>query len=73
MDSEALLLLRTEESCRHIASKCLGEIEFSAALDMFDIFLKLTVIGYLRAEKAVFSRSLAITKTAVIYSYIDSC
>lgn len=69
MDSEALLPLRTEESCRHIASKCLDEIEFSAALDMFNIFLKLTVIGYLRAEESVLSRSLAFLKTAAIYSH----
>lgn len=54
MDSVAPLPLRTEESCRHIASKCLGEIEFSAALDTFDIFLRLTVIGYLRAIELVF-------------------
>lgn len=58
MDSEAPLPLRTEESCRHIASKCLGKIEFSAALDTLDIFLKLTVIDYLRAIASIFSRSL---------------
>lgn len=53
MDSEALLPLRTEESCRHIASKCSGEIEFSLALDTFHIFLKLTKIDYLRANESI--------------------
>jgi len=67
MDSEAPLSLRIEKNCRHIASwKYLSEIEFSAAFDMFDIFLKLTVSDYSRA-KSVFSLSLTIAKTATIY------
>jgi len=67
MDPKVPLSLRTEESCRHIASKCLDEIEFSVALDTFDIFLKLTVICCSHAF--LFSFSLVIAEITVIYLY----